>query len=224
MPDGTPDLEGIWQAVNTAHFNLRDHPASADAPPGLGVVDGGEIPYQPWAVERQRENAAKGRAADPEAQCYLPGVPRATYMPYPFHIIQTPQAVTFAYTYAHALRMAYLNRPTLEPGLDWWMGSSRAKWEGDTLVVEVNNLGDQTWLDRAGNFHSEALTVVERYTRTGPDHLLYEATLTDPKVFTRSWKISMPLYRIKDENARILPYDCYAYYEGPHKLTYHGEN
>lgn len=220
---GKPDLQGIWQALNTASFDIQDHAAELGVPPGLGVVEGNDLPYQASALEQRKKNYERRMTDDPERQCYLPGVPRATYMPYPFQIVQTEQLVTFAYTYAHALRMAYFGRPQLAPGLDWWMGSSRASWDGDTLVLDVNNQNDMTWFDRSGNFHSDALHVVERYTRTSPDHIRYEATIEDPKVFTRPWKMQMTLYRIDDPDARILPYDCYVF-EGPHVLTYQGPN
>jgi hypothetical protein len=210
--DGKPDLSGVWQALNTAAWNIQDHSAALGVPAGQGVVDGNEIPYQPWAAARKQEHAANRERLDPEAQCFLPGVPRATYMPFPFQIIQTPKWVVLSYEYAHALRTIYLDgNPHPPDGVEFWMGDSRGRWEGDTLVVDVTNLTDQTWLDRAGNFHSETLHVVERYTRTGPDHLLYEATLEDPKVFTRPWKLSMPLYRRIDKNAQLLEYDCYVY-------------
>src|SRR5215470_12989733 len=161
--DGHADLNGIWQAMNTANWDLQDHPArrgpiialgaSFSIPAGAGVVEGNEIPYQPWAAEKKKQNAESWLTLDPEIKCYMPGVPRATYEPHPFQIVQS----------------------------------------GDTLVVDVTGLNDQTWFDRAGNFHSDALHVIERYTRSGPDHLSYEATIEDPKVFTRPWKISMPL-------------------------------
>ena len=172
----------------------------------------GTIPYQPSALAKKRENFANRRSADPETKCYLSGVPRITYMPYPFQIVQTRDKVNILYEYNHTLRHIYMNGNPHPPGdIDWWMGDSRGRWDGDTLVVDVIDLGDQTWLDRAGNFHSDKLHVVERYTRTGPDHIRYEATIEDPKVFTRPWKMSMTLYRRQDANMELLEYECYAY-------------
>ena len=207
--DGKPDLSGLWQAVNTASWNIQDHSAQFGVPAGQGVVEGNEIPYQPSAAAKRQENWNKRATSDPEASCYLPGVPRATYMPFPFQIVQTTRWVVMSYEYAHALRTIYLDgNPHPPDGVEFWMGDSRGRWEGDTLVVDVTNFNDQTWFDRAGNFHSEALHVVERYTRTGPDHLLYEVTIEDPKVFTRAWKMSMPLYRRIEPRAQLLEYDC----------------
>ena len=208
-----PNFNGIWQAVNTAAWDLRDHSGQLGMPPGLGVVEGGEIPYQPWAAAKQRENFAQRQTADvTEANCFLPGVPRATYMPYPFEIVQTPKMIAIRYEYAHALRQIPLDGSAHPDGLpDAWMGDSRGKWDGNTLVVDVNSFNDQTWFDHAGNFHSDALHVVERYSLTDKDHIQYEATIEDPKVFMRPWKIRMPLYRMVDANARLLEYECVYY-------------
>jgi len=213
--DGKPDLSGIWQVLNTAAWDIQDHAASLGVPGGQGVVEGNEIPYQPWALARKRENYANRRTADPEARCYEPGVPRATYMPYPFQIVQTPTFVAILYEYIHVTRHIYVDgTPHPKGPIDnWWMGDSRAHWEGNTLVVDVIHFTDQTWLDRAGNFHSDALHVVERYTPTDRDHLLYEATIEDPKVFTRPWKMSMPLYRRQEPNVQLLDYECYTLLE-----------
>jgi hypothetical protein len=209
--DGKPDLSGIWQALNTAAWDVQDHQAQKGIPAGLGVVEGNELPYQPWAIERKKENAANRHTADPETKCYLPGVPRITYMAYPFQIIQTPAQVAILYEYVHALRNVYIGSAHPAGPLEWWMGDSRAQWEGDTLVVDVVHFTDRTWFDRAGNFHSEALHVIERYTRTSRDLMRYEVTVEDPKVFTRPWKMSMPLYRRQEPNAQILEYECYAF-------------
>lgn len=207
-----PDLSGIWQALNTAAWDLQDHAGALGIPPGQGVVEGTEIPYQPWAAAKKQENFAKRRTADPaEANCFLPGVPRATYMPYPFEIVQTPKLVAITYEFAHALRTIPMDGRAHSDLTDTWMGDSRGRWDGNTLVVDVTNFNDQTWLDQAGNFHSDALHVVERYTLADHDHLLYEATIEDPKVFTRPWKIRMPLYRIWDKNAKLLEYECVFY-------------
>jgi hypothetical protein len=220
--DGHADLNGIWQAMNTANWDLQDHAArqgpvialgaAFSMPAGAGVVDGNDIPYQPWAAEKKKQNAEHWLTLDPEIKCYLPGVPRATYMAHPFQIVQTRDTILIAYEFASASRIVRMTK-TEDAPIDSWMGWSRGRWEGDTLVVDVTGFNDQTWFDRAGNFHSEALHVVERYTRTGPDHLSYEATIEDPKVFTRPWKISMPLYRRQEKHAQLLEYKCVEFVE-----------
>jgi hypothetical protein len=220
--DGHADLNGIWQAVNTANWDLQDHPArrgpvialgaSFSIPAGAGVVEGNDIPYQPWAKEKKKQNAENWLTLDPEIKCYMPGVPRATYQPHPFQIVQSRDTILISYEFASASRIVRMTNAGEAP-LDSWMGWSRGHWEGDTLVVDVTGLNDQTWFDRAGDFHSEALHVIERYTRTGADHLSYEATIEDPKVFTRPWKISMPLYRRQEKNAQLLEYKCVEFVE-----------
>ena len=220
--DGHPDLNGIWQAMNTANWDIQDHAArqgpvvalgaSFSVPGGAGVVEGNELPYQPWAAKKKQENAADWLTLDPEVKCYMPGVPRATYMPHPFQVVQSTNTILISYEFASASRIVYMKDVGAAP-LDSWMGWSRGRWEGDTLVIDVTGLNDQTWFDRAGNFHSEALHVVERYTRTGPDQLLYEATIEDPKVFTRPWKMSMPLYRRTEKNAQLFEYKCVEFAE-----------
>jgi len=209
--DGKPDLSGLWQVMNTAAWDLQDHPARLGVPAGQGVVEGNEIPYQPWALEKKQDNFANRATADPESRCYLPGVPRATYLGLPFQILQGPGGLVIAYEYAHAVRRIYMDSPHPRGPIEWWMGDSRGRWEGDALVVDVVHFTDRTWLDRAGNFHSELLHVIERYTPIGPDHIQYEATIEDPKVFTRPWTISMPLYRRKEPRVQLLEYECYSY-------------
>jgi hypothetical protein len=231
-----PDLNGIWQTLNEANYDLEAHiarPAIAlragpygpvpaapvlalgavgAVPPGLGVVEGGEIPYKPEALARRKQNQEDWLNRDPEIKCYLPGVPRATYMPYPFQIVQSASALTFVYEYAGAVRNIFLKDPGPAPA-DSWMGKSVGHWDGDSLVIDVTDLNDQTWFDRAGNFHSDKLHVVERYTRTGPDLISYEATIEDPNVFTHPWKISMPLYRRQERNAQLLDFKCVEFVE-----------
>ena len=209
--DGRPDLSGIWQVLNTAAVNIQAHHASKDEPAGLGVVEGGEIPYQPWAAKKQQENFASRGTADPVSKCYLPGVPRITYTPYPFQIAQTPTQIAVLYEFVHATRNIYLNSKHPPGPIDWWMGDSRATWEGDTLVVDVVHFNGDTWFDHAGNFHSEDMHIVERYTLVDRDHMRYEVTVEDPKVFTRPWKMSMPLYRRVETNVQVLEYECYAF-------------
>jgi len=220
--DGKPDLNGIWQALGTAHWDLQDHQARSGpvlelgavgaVPAGQGVVEGGEIPYQPWAAARKKENFDNWVTRDPEVKCYLPGVPRATYMPFPFQILQTTGDIVLAYEYASASRVIRIGKADPAP-VDTWMGQSLGRWEGDTLVVDVTSFNDQTWFDRAGNFHSEALHVVERYTPAGPDVLNYQATIEDPKVFTRPWNIRLPLYRRQDTNVQLLEFKCVEFVE-----------
>jgi hypothetical protein len=211
---GHPDLQGLWQTMNTAVWNLEDHTAELGIPAGQSVVTGGTIPYRSEAAEQRDRNRANRETDDPEASCKMVGVPRTTYMPYPFQIVQTPTQVTILSEYVHSVRTIFLDSEHPDDQFQQlWMGDSRGHWEGETLVVDVSNFTGETWLDRSGNFHSDQLHVVERFTRTGPDHLLYEVTLEDPAVFTESWQISMPLYRRIEPNARLLEYECYAYLE-----------
>jgi hypothetical protein len=219
---GRPDLNGIWQALNTADWDLQAHAAAAGPvpslaadfaiPPGPGVVDGNEIPYLPAMVEKKKQNFARRFSADPELKCFLPGVPRATYMQYPFQIVQSQKTILISYEYAGAVRSIDMGKPGPAP-IDSWMGWSVGHWEGDALVVDVTGLNDKTWFDRAGNFHSDALHVVERYTPRSSDTLMYEATIEDPKVFSRPWKISMPLYRHVEKNAQLLEFKCVEFAE-----------
>ncbi len=234
-PNGKPDLNGIWQALNEANYDIEAHPARpamalrpgpygpvpaapvlalgavGSVPPGLGVVDG-ELPYKPEALAQKKKNQENWLTLDPEIKCYLPGVPRATYMPYPFQILQSASAITFVYEYAGAVRNIFLKDPGKAP-VDSWMGQSAGHWDGDALVVDVTGMNDQTWFDRAGNFHSDKLHVVERYTRTSPDVISYEATIEDPAVFTRPWKMSMALYRRQEKNAQLLDFKCVEFVE-----------
>jgi len=207
--DGKPNLQGIWQARNRAAYDLQDHVARHGMPAGKGVVEGGEIPYQPWAAAKKLENFTNRQTADPLAQCYMPGVPRIMYMDFPFQIFQTRDHIAITFEWSQVFRLIYTNGSKAPVGIDFWMGDSRGRWEGDTLVVDVTNHNDRTWFDMAGNFHSEAMRLVERYTLLDNDTLQYEVTVQDPKVFTRPWKISMPLYRHKDID-RLLEYQCIA--------------
>ena len=220
--DGKPDLNGIWQALNSANWDLQGHAAATGPvpslgavfarPPGLGVVEGDEIPYLPAAATKKKENHANWVTLDPEIRCYLPGVPRATYLPYPFQIVQSQKVILISYEYAGAVRIINMEAPTKAPA-ESWMGWSNGRWERDTLVVDVTSQLEETWFDRAGNFHSDALHVVERYTPRSADTLNYEAIIEDPKVFSRPWKISMPLYRRVETNARLLEYRCAEFAE-----------
>jgi hypothetical protein len=208
--DGHPDFQGVWQAVNSAAWDILPHEASWDVPPGVGVVEGDELPYQDWARAQKEKNFESRAALDPDRKCYYPGVPRIMYIPHPFQIVQDANVLEMLFEYGHYTRLIYLNGFPHHEEIPFWMGDSRGKWEGDTLVVDTKNFLGETWFDKAGNFHSDALHVVERYSRTGPDHLMYEATIEDPKVFTRPWKMSMPLYRRVEKNVMPLEYECMA--------------
>jgi hypothetical protein len=219
---GQPDFSGVWQSLNTAHWNLEPHTAQDGGvpqlaaqfavPPGQGVVVGGRIPYREDALVQRNNNYTKRLDEDPEAKCYLGGVPRSTYMPYPFQIVQDDETLAIIYQFATGLRRLTING-TEEAPLDSWMGWSNARWDGDTLVVEVTGLNGQTWLDRAGNYASAAAKVTERYTPLSPNHIQYEATIDDPSVFTEAWTIRMPLYRIVDDDYRLLEFKCEPFAE-----------
>lgn len=233
--DGHPDLNGIWQAMNEANWDIEMHMARpalqvrpgpygpvpappvlalgavGSVPPGVGVVEG-EIPYKPEALAQRNKNRENWVTSDPEIKCYLPGVPRATYMPQPFQIFHSNSAIFIAYQYAGAVRNIYLKDPG-PPPVDSWMGQSVGRWDGDTLVVTSNGFNDQTWFDRAGNFHSEQLKVTERYSRIAPDVINYEATIEDPQVFTRPWKMAMPLYRRLDKGVQLMDFKCVEFVE-----------
>ena len=230
--DGKPDFSGIWQANTLANWDLLSHGARPIVaqrgvypdvpvlaapvvalgtigwiPADVGVVEGDEIPYQPWAAARQKENFANWLDRDPEIKCYLPGVPRAMYMPYKFQIIQGTTKVMMAFEFRNADRTIHLDEVVPYPG-DAFMGHSVGKWEGDTLVVNVSSFTPYTWFDRSGNFHSDGLRVTERYTPLGRDAIQYEARIEDAKVFTRPWTIRLPLYRRLESNARVVPFRC----------------
>jgi hypothetical protein len=224
--NGHPNLNGIWQAMGTAYWNLEAHPATAldefwrlgsmgSIPAGRSVVVGGTIPYRPEALAQRDANRADWPKSDPEAACYLPGIPRATYMPYPWEIIQGDDDIFMVYAYASANRTIHLkNQRTYEEvPVDTWMGWSNGRWEGDTLVVETMAQDDRTWLDRAGNYHSYMMTVTERFTPMNNDHIRYEATIDDPLVYSEPWTIRMPLYRDVSENAELLDFKCVEFSE-----------
>jgi hypothetical protein len=221
---GHPNMNGVWQAINSAYWNLEDHSASglsqfwqlgaiAAIPAGQTVIDGdGKIPYLPAALAKRDENRAGWPKTDPEAKCYMPGIPRATYMPYPFRVVQGDGDILFVYEFASANRIVHMSKHE-EPPVDSWMGWSNGHWEGDTLVIEVTGNNEDTWFDRAGNHHGSMLKVTERYTLKGEDHLQYEATIEDPETFSRPWKISMPLYKRVEPNAQLLEFKCVEFSE-----------
>jgi hypothetical protein len=220
--NGKPDLNGIWQAMNTADWDIQAHSArmgrvialgAEDAEPaGAGIVEGGALPYLPAALARRQDNFNNRLTADPEIKCFMPGVPRATYMPYPFQILQSTTGIMIAYEFAGAVRTVNMGKPTEAPA-DMWMGWSNGHWDGDTLVVDVSSQNDKTWFDRVGDYHSDQLHVTERYTPTSSNVLQYEARIEDPKIFSRPWKISMPLYRHIEKNAQLLEFRCGEFVE-----------
>ena len=221
--DGRPDFNGIWQAINTANWDVAPHAASfgplvaagaiGAIPAGLGIVEGSEIPYTPEARAQQQENKSEWLANDPLVKCYMPGIPRANYLPFPFQIVQSTDHIIFAYEFASARRIVYVDQPDFEAPILSWMGHNLARYEGDTLVIEVTDQVPETWLDHAGNHHTDALRVTERYTHVGPNVIQYEATLEDPNVYTRPRKVSYPLYRRLDDNMQLLEFKCVEFTE-----------
>ena len=219
-----PDLSGIWQTMNTASWNLEGHTASkmpvtnilgalGGIPAGMSVVEGGEIPYLPEALEKRDQNRSDWTNLDPVAKCYIPGVPRSTYMPWPFQILQTDTEIFVAYDFGSNSRTIFMDRPGTEAPLPSWMGYSLGHWEGETLVVNVTKQVPDTWLDASGNYHGPNLVVEERYTLIDENHMQYEATIDDPDVFSRPWKIKIPLYRRMEDGARLLEYKCVEFGE-----------
>ncbi len=210
--NGHPDLSGIWQVITPVGQDLSAHPARKDSPAHLGAIEGEEIPYQPWAVAKKRENFENRDTADPQNRSFMPGVPRINYTPLPFQIFQSDRQLRVFYEFAHSIRTIYTNGTAHPAGhIDWFLGDSRGHWEGDTLVVDVTDFNDETWLDHAGDFHSDALHVVERYTPIDRDHIRYDATIEDPKVFTRPWTVTVILYRRVEPNVQLLDYECYIF-------------
>ena len=239
--DGKPDFNGIWQALNEAHWDLEAHAArpgmvtqpgvypfdyarvpaapvvalgaAGGVPASLGVVQGdGRIPYTAEAARTKAENAANWIDRDPELKCYLPGIPRAMYMPYPFQVIQSTNKIQMAYAFTSTARTIHLDEVEGPPD-DTYMGHSVGRWEGDTLVVDVTHFNGKNWFDRAGNFHSTALRLEERFTPLSADALQYDVTIEDPNVFTEPWRISMPLYKRLEPNMQLLEYRCIEFVE-----------
>lgn len=230
--DGKPNFSGVWKVTTTANWDLLAHtirPALGQpgvykdvpvlaapvvalgsvggVPPGPGVVEGNVIPYKPEALAKKKENAENWLDRDPEVRCYLPGLPRAMYMPYAYQITHGTNKIQMVFEYANASRTIHLDDVNGPPA-DTWMGHSAGRWEGDTLVVKVTNFNDRTWLSRAGDWHSDAMTLTERFTPITPDAIRYEVTVEDPNVYTRPWKMSLVLYRQLEDNARIMEYRC----------------
>lgn len=221
--DGKPDFNGLWQSIGNHDWGIEPHnarkspdyrwAAAGATPAGSGIVEGDHIPYTAAARATQQENQDNWLSRDPTVKCYMPGVPRANYMPFPFHIVQSPEHIIMAYEFASANRIVYINRPDFEAPVPSWMGHSLGHWEGDTLVIDVTEQMPDSWLDRSGNFHTEQLKVTERYTMISPNVIQYEATLEDPGVYTRPWKLSVPLYRRLDANAQLLEFKCVEFAE-----------
>ncbi len=222
MPDGKPNFTGLWQALGTANWDIRDHSSHAGPffqlgavgaePAGQGIVEGGDIPYTPKAAAQQQENYKNRLKLDPEVKCYMPGIPRANYMGFPFQIIQSQKDIAFAYEYATSNRVVNMGK-FIDPSTDTWMGTSNGHWEGDTLVVDVSGLNGNSWFDRAGNFQTENTHIVERFRMADADHINYEATIDDSTIYTRPWKISTVLYRRKEKNAQLNEFKCVEYAE-----------
>jgi hypothetical protein len=223
-PSGKPDLSGIWQAMTSAHYDVEPHAASEGAhpglmgaisatPAGLGIVEGGRIPYNEQSLRVRDANKASALENDPLTKCYMPGVPRANYMPFPFQIVQSEGVILIAYEVAESNRIVYVDQPELESQVDAWMGHSNAHWEGDTLVIRVSGQMPDTWFDRSGNHHSYEMVVEERWNLIGADHVQYEATITDPNTFTAPWTISFPLYRHVADNMQLLEFKCAEFSE-----------
>ncbi len=223
MPGGKPNLNGIWQNMSAADWDLEDHSASASpvvamgalgaSPAGVGIIEGGgAIPYKPEALATKKANAANRMKLDPEVKCYLPGIPRATYMPFPFEITQSDKDILFAYTYDTATRIVHMQKHN-KAELDTWMGTNNGHWEGDTLVIDITGFNGRAWLDRAGDFTTDSLHVVERYSLLDANTINYEATIEDPAIYTKPWKISMLLYRHREKNARLLDFKCVEFVE-----------
>ena len=234
--NGHPNFSGVWQVMNTANWDIEPHlarsalelrpgpvvpvPAKAivalgavgSVPGGSGVVVGGHIPYTPEALAKRQDNQAHYLERDPEVKCDLPGIPRANYMPYPFEVVQSGKSLLFSYEYDGAVRDILFQDPGPAP-IDSWMGQSVGQWDGDTLVITVTGMNDSTWFDRAGNFHSADMKVVERWTLADANTIHYEAEMTDPSTFTQPWKMSMNIYRRQGADARLAQFKCVEFVE-----------
>ena len=223
-PSGKPDFSGIWQAMTNAHYDIEPHAAAygpypaefgalSAIPASLGIVEGGRIPYNEQSLRQRDSNRMDAITKDPLAKCFMPGVPRANYLPFPFQIVQSTDVILISYEIAESNRILYVDQPELESQVDAWMGHSNAHWEGDTLVVRVSGQMPDTWFDRAGNHHSWEMVVEERWTPAGPNHVNYSATMTDPNTYTQPWTVSFPLYRHIGENMQLLEFKCAEFAE-----------
>ena len=222
LASGKPDFSGIWQTLSEADYDLEPHAGRRDAPPSPGVIEGGTIPYLPQALAQKRSNFEARGKDDPRLKCWALGVPRSVYYPAPFQIFQRDRDLTLVHQFGHQVRTIHTNE-TLHPtetDEGFWLGDSRGRWEGDTLVVDVTDFNEETWLDRAGDYHSDALHVVERWRFVDPDTIAYSATLDDKKVFSRPWTVDVLLHRRRDKNFQLIEDYCFTleyeqYY--PHK-------
>jgi hypothetical protein len=210
--NGKPDFSGIWQTTSAAEFDLEPHGTRKDASPGPGVVEGGAIPYLPAALERKKKNFAAREKVDPRLKCWTLGTPRGIYYPEPFQIFQRPRDLTIAFQFGQSVRTIHTNgtQHPVELDSEFFLGDSRGHWEGDTLVIDVNHFNDETWLDRAGNFHSDKLHVIEHWKLLDANTIEYRATLEDPEVFSRPWSLSVILYRHREKNFQLVENYCFT--------------
>ena len=207
--DGKPDFSGIWQSLSGADYGLEPHPATREGPPGVGVVEGNTIPYKPAALEQRAKNFAARATADPRNKCFTLGTPRGIYGDEPFQIFQRPRDLTLLYEFGHPVRTINTNGTEHPDGhIDFWLGDSRAHWDGDTLVVDVTDFNGETWLDRVGNFNSDELHLVERWSYVDRNTIRYRATFDDPKVYTKPWSLEVLLYRRLEPNVQIIENYC----------------
>jgi len=207
----TPDFRGIWQARGTGYVNLEGHAGGRGVAPSASIVvdpPGGKIPYTPAALAKRDENYRVRATADPSLKCYQAGVPRATYLPTPLQIVQSPGNFAIVYEENHAFRLFYPDTRPHFTAADFWMGDTRYHWDGDTLVADVVALTDLMWMDQAGNHHSPDVHIVERYRMTDADTIEYEARIEDPNAYSRPWTIRTVLGRVKERGARIIEDEC----------------
>jgi len=205
LSNGKPDFSGIWQTTSAADYDLEPHSNRKDAPPGPGIVEGNVIPYLPQALEQKKKNFEARETDDPRTKGWTLGVPRGIYYPEPFQIFQRANDLNIVHQFGHSVRTVYTNGSEHpEDPWDWWLGDSRGHWEGDTLIVDVRHFNDKTWFDRAGNYHSDALHVIERWKYLDPNTIEYKATIEDPNVFSRPWEVSVILNRHREKNFQLI--------------------
>ena len=210
--DGKPDLSGIWVATGALRLMVGEEATrailAADAASGRPAAPPAEPPpYNPAAEAQRQEFLARRGIDDPMALCYLSGVPRISFRPLPFQIVQLPAQVILLYEVHHAFRIIPTDgRPHPDDVEPSFLGDSVAHWEGGTLVVDVTSFNLKTWLSGVGTIHSEKLHVTERYTRDTYDTIRYEVTLEDPDVFTKPWHMQ-ETFRLRP-NERLREYEC----------------
>jgi hypothetical protein len=218
LPDGTPDLQGAWLQRTIGNsmsmFSIERTPGhpKTQIPATAGVIvdpPDGQIPYQPWARQKQVDLGENHMIEESDAHCFMGGLPHSMYTPFGMRILQPPGFVVMTWEFMHSYRIIPLDgRPHVAPGIHLWEGDSRGKWDGDTLVIDVTNQVGRTWLDQSANFHSDAIHVVERITPIDSNNLRYEATIEDPKVYTRPWTIQFFFSRILDPKFEHLEFAC----------------